>query len=283
MRVSSCIDDKSFRFARGAATTEFVVSAGVLVSLLLGLPMLGKMANVNTTAVQASRYAAWEATVGKRDTIRLANEIEHRFFANPDSGLSHTQAIAPPAGGTARALWGSARSDSSGKRLGLFRPGSGRLSVTLHNGTLPGEAGGVVVEGVKALGVLGRQGVIPNSKWDLETQGLVNAVVSAEISSTPMLGATEDSRDCSGAQSQETFACLRRNNAILVDTWSAAGAGEVAERTRALVPAGMLKPLGQAMDAFSRVLPPVVDLRGMDKAFGAVEPDILPPDRYGNP
>ncbi len=259
---------------KGAAATEFLVVGGILISLLFGLPVLGRMGDFNSTTTQASRYLAWELTVGKQDPQQLANEIEHRFYGRPGSALHHGQATAPPAPGRDNPLWASA---STGASSPLFETGKGRLRVRLENSPLPGRAGGQIVDGVRVLG--SAQNVIPDAKWDLETRGLFNAEVLIDTGYPGSSGSAQEGKNCAGQQQEGVFACMRRNNAILVDSWASRNAGEVAARTRSLVPMGMFRPLGRVMSQAGRI-PFFQDLKGLDDYLGRVAPDILPPDRH---
>ncbi len=260
---------------RGAATIEFLALGGILISLLFSLPILGELASVNSNAEQASRYVAWELTVGKTDSTKLAGEVDRRFFA----ASGGNQSVAP-LGAKAAALgqWSRDESTVQSGRVGSVE--TGEVTVLLDNGAIPSKAGGLLVNGVETLGAM--QSFIPDAKWDLQSRGLYNVVVQSNLGSSRFLsGGT--GKDCAGQEDKEIYSCLRHNNAILVDAWMARDASQVEERTKALVPLGILKyPLGKPLDALSRVLPFVVDLHGIDKAFGEVRPDILPPDRYGN-
>ncbi|HHJ14795.1 MAG TPA: hypothetical protein ENJ79_10570 [Gammaproteobacteria bacterium] len=158
----------------------------------------------------------------------------------------------------------------------LFRTAAGNLSLRIENDALPAAAGGVLVQGVQALGAL--DSVISGANWDLEARGLVNVQVAAAMERSAL---TPESAvpGCNDPGQGRGNTCIRRNNAILVDTWAAANAQEVGERVRALVPLGIAQPFGDALAALGS-LPILADLKGLDGAFGQVRPDILPPDRY---
>ena len=70
----------------GAALVEFVVLAIIMVPLLFAIPMIGKLIDVEQTAVQASRYAAWETTVGV--SAADGNALRGRFFADPAAPIA---------------------------------------------------------------------------------------------------------------------------------------------------------------------------------------------------
>lgn len=55
---------RSVRFAaHGQALAEFLVASGTLIPLFLGTLLLGRYHDLQSTAIQASRYAAFQATV----------------------------------------------------------------------------------------------------------------------------------------------------------------------------------------------------------------------------
>jgi len=55
--------------ARGSALTEFFFLTIIMLPLFFGIPMIGKLIDLKQTAVQAGRYAAWEATTNYGVTI----------------------------------------------------------------------------------------------------------------------------------------------------------------------------------------------------------------------
>ncbi|MEL0585317.1 MAG: hypothetical protein AAES65_10630 [Candidatus Thiodiazotropha sp. (ex. Lucinoma kazani)] len=48
---------------KGNASVETILIATVMVPLLTGIPLVGKIADINNTTTQSSRYLAWEQTV----------------------------------------------------------------------------------------------------------------------------------------------------------------------------------------------------------------------------
>jgi Flp pilus assembly protein TadG len=284
----------------GNAMTEFAVLAIVLVPAFALLPMLGKVANMNHTAIQASRYTAWEMTVAKNKTEgQLTFEVENRFFADADILLDDKQKFAGAT--TSNPLWSvaagktnnsnvnSGNSNSSTKsnvNYNLFTSGAKNLIVSIDSRGLDDKVGKALESGVKAMGTL--SSVIPNSKWDLEMEGLYSAVVKANVGNNQYFSSSRKTgKACDKSDKKSVFACVERNNVILVDSWGSKDAEQVAERTRSLVPFGILQPLSKFISQLS-VLPMLGDLKGLkgitgDGAFGEVLPDILPPDRYGAP
>jgi hypothetical protein len=77
------------RFQRGQAITEFVVAMLVLLPLVLGVIYIGKYEDVKYSAIQASRYVAFERVLDPSSAPRhktdpvLAEETRARFFTDP--------------------------------------------------------------------------------------------------------------------------------------------------------------------------------------------------------
>ena len=92
----------------GQAMTEFsIVAAFVLVPLFLMVPMMGKFLDMKASAIQASRYAAWERTVwhgnstwaeGEKSDLEIETEIKRRFFSDTaEAALISTDMSEPDA------------------------------------------------------------------------------------------------------------------------------------------------------------------------------------------
>jgi hypothetical protein len=77
------------RLQRGQAMTEFVIGMLVVIPVMLGVVYIGKYQDVKYSAIQASRYAAFErvfdpasANQHKTDAV-IAEETRVRFFTDP--------------------------------------------------------------------------------------------------------------------------------------------------------------------------------------------------------
>jgi hypothetical protein len=73
---------------RGQAMTEFVVAMLVAIPLFLGVLYIGKYEDIKYSAVQASRYAAFERAFDTlpsphKSAATLADETRTRFFMDP--------------------------------------------------------------------------------------------------------------------------------------------------------------------------------------------------------
>ncbi|MEE9424941.1 MAG: hypothetical protein V3V18_08160 [Methylococcales bacterium] len=257
----------------GSAMTEFVVLAVVLVPALTMMPWMGKVSSINQTTIQASRYAAWEMTVTDKSPSQLRDEVENRFFTDADVMLNQNQGKGVIT--SKNALWSGISKNQNGSQNRLFTAGQNNLLLDINDGEIPNKAGGVLVKGVHAMGAL--SSVISDAKWDLRTNGLYDVEVRANIGSNHFFAGK---KDCFDKNNNAVFACVSRNNSILVDTWSAESAEQVEERTMSLVPLGILRPVGNALALLGK-LPMITDIAGLEDAFGQVQPDVLPPDRHG--
>jgi hypothetical protein len=72
---------------RGQATTEFAIAMAVVAPLVMGVIYIGKYQDVKYSAIQASRYAAFERafdpSATHKNSTQLAEETRARFFADP--------------------------------------------------------------------------------------------------------------------------------------------------------------------------------------------------------
>ncbi len=259
------------RRQRGGAMVEFTLAAVVLTPMLVLMPSLVKTADVNLASEQAARYGAWEQTVGGKSGDQLATEINNRFYTKPTLGLQ-TQQGKLSGDELQNRFWAG-----SGLSQRLFTAGEDAMGAEVIEGDLGGKAA-VVESAVSKLGAaIGS--VVPDSEWDLGGGKLFTVDVGMEIENEIFVSEEHRGRNCSG-QEEEAKACVSNRAAILTDTWGARGPEQTAQRVRSLVPGGALQPLGDIVST-AGVLPLFDELKHLDGAFGKVEPDILPSDRYG--
>jgi len=108
--------DKFMQEQKGSSMVEFIVSLLVFIPLFIGIPLLGKYADIKHKTIESSRYIAWERTIysapgadttwkdrhissngsyryetSKSDTDILG-DAEKRFFGHPQYGLHQTEA-----------------------------------------------------------------------------------------------------------------------------------------------------------------------------------------------
>lgn len=251
---------------------EFVLVVIALTPIFVLTPMVNKTADANLASAQAARYGAWEQTVtigGKEGTI-LSDEINNRFYTEPDAPIRTNQAKLTGED-QQNLFWGGA---------GL----EGRLVDTAENDVLSVEvearsvAGSAAVAAsiVSTLGSLN----LPDSEWGLDGGGIREVTVALNISDAALIDEDLQGETCQNVV-DNVSRCMRQKSAILTDTWGARGPDQVARRVRSLVPAAILQPVGDAISNVGTVLPMFQELKKLDGIFGEVKPDILPPDRYG--
>ena len=273
--------------SRGGALTEFAVLTMIMVPMALSIPMIGNLIDLKQTAVQASRYAVWEATVD--DGGLPPDNVRARFFGEASAPI----ASAPSAAGH-NALWGAggaAADGSAGRRVA----GDGlpeRFDGVSPEGfaidedsvaALPYEEAfaraGVASPGTgtaKEVGRAVRRGGefladAAEGDWNLTANGLVRGGVRVDIARGDLLRGEAVLPTCAGG----ALACLEESSVILIDGWSAAGDEAAERRVRSLLPAAAVDHVGNAVSAVG-YLPVFKELKRLEDAFGHVEPSLLP-------
>lgn len=267
------------RRARGTAVSEFLAMLALLVPLFLLIPYMGKVADMNHTAVQASRYGAWERVVAPGDTKGagvIATEARRRLFSRMGAPIITGQGVIDD-NNERNVLW----VDHAGGRK-FVNYADARFAES-EAGT-PGKVAGAVTDAMAGFGQLLEElpgAVRPSGKFDVNTRGLMRAEVGVNIAGT-VVKPIDAGTDCDGATNTRTFVCARRHNVILADNWDASSPGQVETRVRAMTigeifgePARLLKA------AADQDVPgnPFQDFLGYEP--GIVKPDVVPEDRLG--
>jgi len=261
---------------KGNAITEFAVSLVVLVPMFLMIPMMGKVADMNSSTIQASRYAAWERTVSDtadKTDDELETELENRFFSKIDIGIQSNRGQLTD-DQYKNPLWRG----YGDKRLLVSAQND--VSKSVQSGATPGNAAGsietVMTRFAGAFGALS-----DNADFDVNMNGLYDANVMTNVGSTTVgenkVG-FEGDKNCAGETTNLVFTCIRRHNVILTDAWSSESSEQAENRTRSLVPMGI----------FSDITPffEIIGSMPLLKEFGGFEPgyvdsDVIPADRLG--
>ena len=263
--------------AQGSALTEFAVVATVMVPAFMLVPAIGKISDVNTATIQASRYAAWERTLhnsGQKSDAILSVEAGNRFFAHPQAPI-HTGEGRLTGAAASNPLW-RMNGSSAASPNSLIADRQDTVRVQTSDSATPGAVAGTMTRAIDL--VVGTMASFnPGANWDLTENGLHTARVAVNLSSNPLLSG--NATDCDGQETDETFTCLQRQNVILADAWSSSNPGQVAQRVRALVPVGAFEEVGDVLSQLGRV-PLLDELGGLNGAFGYVAPDVLPADRH---
>ena len=269
---------------QGNATVETLLIAAAMVPFFTGIPLVGKMADINNSTIQASRYLAWEQTVASPEPQpqpqqrNLQTEIRNRFYADADLQIrtgrpqvSGEEAMNP--------MWTGYGFNDEGNVNRLIDQTSGVNHHLQHDA--PGGLVGSLLEGINTMG--NAMASFSGSRWDVEAQGLYTGEVSIEVTRNAFLS---PGLDCTDRESDSITACITRANAIFVDSWDAQDANHAGASARAFVPAGALANVGNLLAEVPGRVPFFRDLTRLSSdengGFGYVNPHVLPMDRYAD-
>lgn len=259
----------------GSAITEFVVVSAVLTPLMFGIPMIGSMIDLKQTTVQASRYSAWETTVGTPATTQT---LDQRFFSDESAPVSD---VAP----TGNKLWGP-NQEADGTPADVLTGYYEDTAVIVTAGSRMNNIASAYDAGVSADGThyapagskraayrLGEAvdylGVVSDKTggdWEsMETDGLIRGEASVTIQGNGWLDPIT----------------YTQGTVIMNDNWSVEGAVAARNRVRSLVPAGALDNVAKLIGNAGRV-PGVREIGvfrddGGRRVFGYVDVEPLPP------
>lgn len=262
----------------GTALVEFVVVMTVMIPLLFGIPMIGKIIDLKQTTVQASRYSAWETTVSPigRDVNTSSQQMDERFFSDGAAPIGGAE-IGP------NTLWGPAVASGDGSNqtqpltgyqadtaivvsAGSNSAISSGYDAGVSNGVqyAPGAGKGVAHTVGKFVDVIDTTDELFGGDWSMDTDGLVRGEASVQMEGNGWLGPQT----------------ITQSTVIMADNWSVGDATQARDRVRSLVPAGILKPAGQAIGFLGNV-PLLKELKyyGEDSGrgvFGHVDMEPLP-------
>lgn len=257
--------------SRGAALTEFAVLTLILIPLLVGIPMIGKLVDLRQVAVQASRYAAWEATVDPH--ARPPRNVGERFFGDPAGAI-----VSAPSAAGDNPLWGEAA-----RAGGPADPERGAAPVTLDPAATAALAyaraphDGVARRAAEAVRGVGEALERDDSEWGLMGDGLLAGGVRVGVAANGWLEGIGGGGEGGGCAA---WRCFEERSVIMVDGWSAGGIGQATRRVRSLVPMGALEELGNVVSHIG-ALPLFKELRGLDGALGHVDLAALPASEAG--
>jgi hypothetical protein len=226
---------------RGQAMVEFAVVVGVFVLLTLGTELLARYHDIQRQALLAARQQAFSATWlgGRVSAATLQDRARELFFEKP--GWSDpTGSVAVPAEQDA-------------------------IRLAVSEGNAPGRAAAAIAVALQPLRAVG--GFL-SPGFDLSDQGFQHAQVSVTLAAIPALPAPFDTLALDFVEQA----------AVLGDAWNASGPGQVAARSRGLVPTSLLASTA----AWLR--PALAPLTLLDPALsrfcpGLLEPDLIPVDR----
>lgn len=274
----------------GSALVESFLIVGVMVTFMIGIPMIGKLIDLKQTAVQASRYSAWEKTVipnahnpNLLDANSDVQNVDARFFMDAAAPIRSTMATDTGA----NYLWGGIRSgggeaDAASGGNEDSPPEAGNMELyqksglTLTPGSVRSPTTTVAEDGLAyttAGTIVAKIGAaISPDGWndgDPLRNGLVMSTVEARVKANAMFSLGGDK--CGSGDE----GCVTESTAILIDGWSAAEPGHMRERIHGFVPTNRLQKLGNFVSKL-KALPMFDDLEHLDKAFGCVKTNIVP-------
>jgi len=271
-RKQTLFPGQSCVLQKGSAITEFSVSLVVLVPLFLMIPMLGKVSDMNSSTIQASRYGAWERTVtsdAEKSDAQIQIEMENRFFSRIDTTiqsergeLTDDEFINP--------LWRGYGDDR------LLRSAQDDVGSTMSNAATPGSIAGTI-DSVITTFTSAISALSDNADFDVNRNGLYTSRVAVDVGANQM-GFTGNT-NCAGDASADVFSCIRRHNVILTDTWSSESPDQAASRARGLVPMAIFDRVQPVFSAIGN-FPLLEELGGFEPGY--VLPDVIPADRLGS-
>lgn len=255
---------------RGSALVESVILMTVMLPLIFGVAMIGKLIDLRQTSEIAGRYAAWEATVYSQAAdggSATPGQLRSRFFGNTDNALTSR-----PSEPGSHSLWGEQAGDGatglaahadvtiddSSVAAAFDQHGVGSPTVAMQVGAQAGAAG-EVLDGLKG------------NDWGLNPDGMVRATVGVQVKGHDWL----QSSGTDGCGGDGSVVCLQSDSVILADGWSASDDDQARRRVRSLMPASALQPLGDIVSNVGH-LPMFKELKKLDGAFGHVDMGVLP-------
>ncbi len=257
----------------GQAMVEFTVFAlFVMTPIFLMIPVLGKIADMNQKTVLASRYGAWERTIStptSKSEATITNEARLRFFARNNKYIVTNEAVNEQ-NNERSYLWRSI-SNSYDPMLTKFSDVNSTIATNVSTS----------VRGGFVLADIGLNVVRPTSRDFNQTYDIYRSEMSLPVATNSRLKFLDKGIDCAGQNSTATFVCIKRQNAIYTDTWSAGSSGQVASRVQDMVLTSRERAIGTVLrNTLGRI--PFGMFREVNWLdLGIVRPDVLPADRLG--
>ena len=263
---------------KGSAITEFAVAMATLVPMFALFTLVGKLSDVEHTAQQGARYSAWERTVNtpeNKSNAVLGTEI-HQRVVQKKALMSSTDGSAETTNQADRVLWGMYGKTSGEARESLVAFDEDAYQSQLNNSS-PGNYADTL-------------GVLVSGMEEIDKDGLYNGEVRFSVNNVSWLG-FEGGISCTHGNQANYLSCMKRNNALLADDWSAVSPDQVSDRVRELMPPVFEEAweiyadvLGTAEDIGSAIVlyNPFEDIRHIDDAPGYVDPEIVPEGKLGS-
>lgn len=257
---------------KGGATVEIIMIMTLLLPVLFGLVMIGKLIDLRQVAEQASRYAAWQTTVNSRETLSNSQSVvvHNRFFTDP-MRLITTEADSrfSPNDKTNR-LWGQTGTlnQTHSNSQAHIQIEEDRRVLTHYSFDL---SAAPVATGMGQ--TVERLGSILDdangNTWDLEGNGIVKAGVDVGLKANGWLAGSN-----STCLSTDSGICVQSSSVIVSDGWSAGSDDHAKKRIRSLMPTSIGQPVSDVIGRVGGLFFP--ELNGLEGAFGHVDMGVLP-------
>ena len=248
------------RAPRGQAIVEFLIATIVLVPLVVGIVLVGRLQDLRVTTAHAARYAAFGQALVPAYPAELQSELRSRFFAAPEARVLAEDRRHVARGANPR--WADVA-----RPLPLLA-GSEAVTLRVANGAPRGASARAMAT---AVGGADRVATLTGGRFDVERRGFFAADVDVRVADVPSLAALRGRP-----------LTLRAHARVLGQDWSSTGPAETADRAAALVPTRPLRRVRPAIAPLAwalSLLEPA--LRGL--CLAPLDPELVPLDRLGPP
>ncbi len=221
---------------RGSAMAETLVALLALTPFLIGVPLLGKQADIKHKSFDAARYGVWERTVWRSDgtsnvksTQDITLETRDRVLGHPGTPLVEMDALRSE-GITENSLW----RDRSQERLIDYEHDASGVSQGIDEHPSPVDVGYFLIPNL----AYGNGSIASVASLlrveDLDLNRRAFATTQVQIRVRPSLSELASSPPAltHGVHTQEPHAALtlQARGGILSDTWAAARETEFRRR-----------------------------------------------------
>lgn len=248
---------------RGQAMAEMVVISLVMIGIFLGIWYIGKFHDIQSSTIQAARYAAWERTArGPAFTdTRLESQTRARLFSwNKDAFLAADGIATNQAWKTQTSMWTDHAND---KRL-IDAPRD--VTVRTASGPLPGKGAATTTN---LLSGLDKMLASLTGGTALPRGGKFTGTVTVKLAN---LAHMEDPLD-------KLNLTLTERSVIVAENWDAGSPEEAALRTRAFTPGGVLRGIDNGFGSVIKGFLALIEPSFAQFHPGQICPDVVPMDR----
>ncbi len=210
--------------AHGQAMTEFLVVCMVLVPVFLAVPLLGKYMDIHHSAIQGTRYLAWERTVwtpDQKSDAQLENELRNRVFTGAETPLKANDGNAAPT--NYNPLW----RDQGGRPMLANYGDVGGSTASGAGDTTPGLIYNKVLSTLVDVfntvsGWMDAIGGVRQAQFQINVKGMYSGNIAVNIAEQ---GQAAQAGLISGSPQIPAIQTNLRPNVIVSDAWGASGLG----------------------------------------------------------